>query len=65
MLKAAEFWAAARKSGRPTTSDQALDADAILAAQAAVCSTQSVVVATTNTRHLRRFVAAEHWADID
>jgi predicted nucleic acid-binding protein len=65
MLKAAEFWAQARKSGKATTSDRSLDADVILAAQAAVCSTKSVVVATTNARHLSRFVPAEKWEDIE
>jgi predicted nucleic acid-binding protein len=35
MLRAAVFWADARRRGRPTASDQSLDADAILAGQAA------------------------------
>src|SRR5271167_1313188 len=48
MLKAAEFWADARKRGVPTAHHHSLDADVILAAQAATCSTESVVIATTN-----------------
>jgi predicted nucleic acid-binding protein len=64
MLKAAEFWADARKRGRPTGHDHSLDADAILAAQAVTCSTQSVVIASTNPKHLNRFVPAELWEDI-
>ena len=36
MLKAAEFWAGARRSGSPTAPEAALDADVILAAQAAM-----------------------------
>lgn len=64
MLKAAEFWADSRRRGRPTTGDHSLDADVILAAQAAVCSTRSVVIATTNPRHLARFVPAEKREDI-
>lgn len=64
MLKAAEFWADARKHGRQTAHDKALDADMILAAQAATCSTISVVIASMNPRHLSRFIAAENWEDI-
>lgn len=63
MLKAAEFWAEARRHGHPTTSDHALDADVILAAQAWLWSGRTVV-ASTNTRHLKRFVRADHWRDI-
>lgn len=36
MLKAAEFWAAARNAGKQSASDASLDADMILAAQAGV-----------------------------
>lgn len=64
MLKAAEFWADARRRGRPTAGHQSLDADVILAAQAAVCSTRPVVIATTNPRHLSRFVPAQEWQHI-
>jgi hypothetical protein len=38
MLKAAEFWAAARNSGRKAADDASLDADMILVAQASVTS---------------------------
>lgn len=65
---AARFWADARRRGQPTASDESLDADVILAAQAAVLSEEDgvgeVVVATTNPGHLSRFVAAEVWRDI-
>jgi predicted nucleic acid-binding protein len=61
MIRAAEFWAAARRRGRPTASDESLDADVILAAQAATLPAKNVVVASTNPKHLSRFVSAEHW----
>jgi predicted nucleic acid-binding protein len=64
MLKAAEFWADARRRGRPTAHDRTLDADAILAGQAASLSGGDVVVATANPRHLARFVAAHRWQEI-
>lgn len=62
MLTAAELWAEARKLGRPT----APDADVILAAQAREIESehQSVTVATTNPRHLSRFVEAKNWWEI-
>lgn len=66
MLRAAAFWAATRREGKPTAPDLALDGDAILAGQAAVLAggEDEVVIATTNVGHLSRFVAAEEWQDI-
>lgn len=64
MLMAAKFWAAARKTGRPTSSDESLDADVILAGQAATLAGQSVIVASTNPKHLGRFVVASNWNEI-
>jgi predicted nucleic acid-binding protein len=66
MLKAAEFWAQARMSGRPTADHKALDADVILAAQAFVTRQDGddVVVATTNVGHLSLFVSAKMWNEI-
>jgi predicted nucleic acid-binding protein len=64
MLRAAEFWADARRRGRPTAGAQSLDADAILAGQAATLSRGEVVVASSNPRHIARFVPARRWQDI-
>ena len=68
MLKAAEFWADARRKGLPTAPEAALDADVILAAQAALLigmeKPSDVLVATDNVGHLGRFVTARRWQDI-
>src|SRR5262245_32761389 len=52
--QAAIFWAQARKRGRPTTDDKALDGDVILAAQAVLVAdnTHESIIATTNVAHL-------------
>lgn len=63
MQRAAEFWAQARKAGRPTAPEDALDGDAILAAQA-VSVSGSAVIATTNVGHLEQFVTARPWKGI-
>lgn len=71
MLQAADFWAAARRSGMPTADRLALDADVILAAQAATLDPADwgmagagVIVATVNVGHLSRFVDAQLWQAI-
>lgn len=66
MLKAAEFWATVRKQGFTTADDKALDGDVILAAQASILSIpgNDVIVATTNTKHLKLLVTAMEWQDI-
>ena len=67
LFLAAEFWARVRREGRPTAGAEALDADVILAAQAAMWvrdTGDDIVVATSNARHLARFVPAAHWTEI-
>jgi len=61
MLKAAEFWAEARRQGQPTADPKELDGDVILAAQALQVG---AVVATDNVGHLSLFVEAKSWREI-
>jgi predicted nucleic acid-binding protein len=67
MRRAAELWADARRRGIGTADDQAIDADVIVAAQALLFTglTDTLVVATSNARHLSRYVNAQHWEDIE
>lgn len=63
--EAAELWAGARREGRPTAPDPALDGDVLLAAQARALGTDGdVIIATTNPRHLQRYAPAAPWAEI-
>ena len=66
MNQAAEFWAQARKMGKPTAADPALDGDMILSAHAAIIGAKGhqVIVVTTNVKHLELFTDARLWRDI-
>ena len=66
MLRAAELWALARRRGRPTTGDEALDGDMILCAQWDWVRTHldDALVATTNVRHLSEFCDALVWREV-
>ena len=70
MKKAAELWADVRRIGQMTAPPEALDGDAILAAQAIITSAghEQVVIATDNLGHLNRFatptVTADEWRNI-
>ena len=63
MRLAAQFWAHARRRGRPTADPQALDCDVVLAAQTELVRRQGedAIVATVNLRHLALFVPAAEW----
>jgi len=52
--------------GRKSAADDSLDADVILAAQAALLSADGdeAIIATTNVRHLGLFTSAENWKHI-
>lgn len=70
MREAAALWAQIRNAGQPTASDKALDGDVILAAQVSnFAATQGIplseiIVATTNVKHIDRFVKADLWGNI-
>ena len=63
---AAQLWATARKSGVPTSDPLALDGDVILAGQVLTAGfpAGSVIVATTNVKHISRFLPADTWRNI-
>lgn len=77
ILLAAQLWAEARQVGRPTAGAEALDADALITAQARVLipaayGLSSAVIATLNVGHMAALanvgptppVPAELWSDI-
>jgi predicted nucleic acid-binding protein len=64
MRQAAIFWAQARQQGRPTASNQAIDGDMILVAQALTLGVTDVIIATTNVGHLSRFAPSDLWQNI-
>jgi hypothetical protein len=66
--RASEFWADVRRGGQQTTSNEQLEADAILAGLASTVGGLGdvVTIATNNVRHLSRFsgVDAQLWSSI-
>jgi predicted nucleic acid-binding protein len=66
MHEAARCWARARQQGQPTADDRTIDGDMILVGQALALDlpVAEIMVATTNVRHLVRFVPADLWQNI-
>jgi predicted nucleic acid-binding protein len=66
MRRAAEVWAESRQRGVPTADPQALDGDVILAGQALTVGlpVSGLIAATSNVRHLARYLPAETWRGI-
>lgn len=70
MREAATLWGQARNQGKPAAVDHAMDGDMILVAQARAAEHlfpylgNSVIIATTNPKHLDTFVDARLWSDI-
>jgi hypothetical protein len=66
MRRATDLWALARNSGWATAHPHALDGDAILAAQALelLPAAETVLVVTSNTAHMTRYVPAARWEDV-
>ncbi len=66
MQDAAHVWADACNRGLPFTSDDRLDADAILVAQVrALGDPQGVTTVTENVKHLAPFMQAARWQDFE
>ncbi|AUT03631.1 hypothetical protein CLI64_26290 [Nostoc sp. CENA543] len=69
MQKAAELWAWVRNQGQPTASNDSLDGDVILAAQAILQlkAFDEVLVVTTNYKHISRFesegISVQDWQE--
>lgn len=64
--EAARLWAVARNAGKAMASEDALDGDVILCAQALSLglTPADYIVATTNVSHLAQFVPCEEWSKI-
>ena len=69
LQEAANLWAEARIQGVPTADDKSLDADIIICAQYKMLEQEYpgryIVIATTNVKHLSRFVEAKQWQAIE
>ena len=64
LLIAADLWATARQTGQQSASDDSLDVDMILAAQALFLQLPNTIIATANVAHIRPFAPADLWSNI-
>jgi len=66
--QAAQLWAISRFQGIPTANPKNIDVDVIIAAQCQLMQAENparnLVVATTNVKHLSRFINAQKWFEI-
>lgn len=69
LRKAAEIWAETRRQGLPTANPENLDADVIIGATCQLLQQeypgQRLIAATTNVKHLSRFIEAQEWQEIN
>lgn len=69
ILKASKLWAKARENHKPTSNLKNIDIDMFISAQWEIlkedCPGQHVIIATTNTKHLKLFAEAEEWENIN
>ncbi|AFY93434.1 hypothetical protein [Chamaesiphon minutus] len=67
-ILAAQMWVDAQADGRPTSDKKKIDIDVIISAQCLILQQdnpgQSVVMATTNIKHISRYCEAANWQDI-
>ncbi len=65
MREAAQMWADSQNAGSPSTDPKRIDFDVILCAQAKLAASGRIfMVATTNVRHLKRYVSADAWRNV-
>ncbi len=66
MLRAAELWAYSRQQGVATGDPKKIDIDVILSAQALTMAVPaaSIIIVTSNVRHIARFVPADLWTSL-
>ncbi|MEL7005926.1 MAG: hypothetical protein AAFN93_24835, partial [Bacteroidota bacterium] len=64
MRQAAKLWVLARQKVQLTAGDETIDSGMILIAQAMAIESSEVIIATTNVRHLSRFIATDLWQNV-